>query len=534
MSQFRYRLFQILILLAFIVIIVRVFQLQILEFSKHKVAVERNASNLSFDFNRADIQDRNGKMLAINLKKYILEFYPVNKTKDRSKLASSLKEIFPFKNPELLDNSKFAILSRDINKEQAEKIKALRSNELFLRKINTRFYPQGKLASNILGYVDLYGEAKSGIEKTLEKVLLSEPSGSLELSLDARLQVFSEEALEKQIKDTEAERGTVICMKVKTGEILAWAISPNYDPNKYYDYPISHIKNWAIVDTYQPGSIFKIITAAAAIDSGSVPKEIKYLDRGYIQVDNWKITNHDYKPNSTEAVELDIKGLFQRSSNPFAAYLALTTGSENFYNYIKIFGFGQTTKIELMGESKGILKNPNHWKKSDIASTALGHGAISVTPIQLISAVNVVANNGLWVRPSLIKKFNDSGKPIRNIVDSYQTQMQVISPEVAKFIMDSLSESIKANLEEKKSVAGNIQGLKVAGKTGTSEKLSKGGFYSHKNTIASFVGIFPADSPEYIVLTVIDDPKKEGGWGATVAAPLFNKIAKYMKDLYEL
>jgi cell division protein FtsI/penicillin-binding protein 2 len=536
MTPFRYRLFQIFIGLSFLAIVVRLFQFQILEYSKHKAAVERNAKNTDIEMIRSDIQDRYGKMLSINLNKYILEFYPQNQLSfDRDKLFKSLNEIFGFNKPELLKSNHTEILSREINKEQAEKIRKLNASELYLRKRTTRVYPQGKMASNLLGYVDLYGEAKEGIEKYFEESLLADPSSSLELSLDGRLQVFVEDSLNQQILATEAERGTLICMKVKTGEILAWGISPNYDPNKYYEYPVSTLKNWSIVDTYQPGSIFKIITVASAIDSGSITKDVKFLDRGFIEVDKWKITNHDYETGKTQAAELDLVGLFARSSNPFAAYLALNTGAETFYNYIQVFGFGEKTGIELPGESKGILKRSKYWKKSDIASTALGHGAISVTPIQMIAAVNAVANKGLWIKPTLIKRFDDRANPVENLKSYSGSSVQVLKPESAKFIIDSLAKSIEKNLQENKSLAGKVEGLRVAGKTGTSEKIKEGGaYYSHKNTIASFVGIFPAEDPEYIVLTVIDDPQKEGGWGSTVAAPVFNKVASFMKNLYGL
>jgi cell division protein FtsI/penicillin-binding protein 2 len=475
---------------------------------------------------RGEIVDHFGKVLALDTTKYILEFNPVDPKENKTLLASQLAEIFDFKNKTLLDKNSSQTLVRNLSKEEAEKIKALKSKQLYLRKMTTRFYPQGKLASHILGYVDKYGEAKQGIENRFKDLLLDDPKGKLALSIDSRLQVLSEKALKEQIETTESERGTVIVMDTHTGEILAWAIYPDFNPNNYYDAAIEHTKNWAIVDVYQPGSIFKIITVASALDAKTIDQNYKFTDKGYLQIDKNKISNHDYVPGSTQPMELDIKGLFARSSNPFAAHIALKMGSELFYNYIKLFGFGNKSRIELLGESKGILKKPSLWKKLDTATTAIGHGAISVTPIQILAAVNTIPNHGIWIKPTLLKI--DENKQS----NSTEQSIQVITSDTADFVARQLTEAIAFNTSERHTIAGNIPGLKVAGKTGTAEKITSEGAYSKRQTVASFFGFFPAEEPRFSILVVIDDPKTSGGWGDTVAGPVFNKVAGYCRTLY--
>lgn len=531
MSTFRYRTIQIFILIAFAAILFRLFQLQILEGPKHAAIINKLKSKADKPSSRMDIVDRNGKVLALDVSNYTLEFNPRESSEDIEKLFYSLNRITGFNDKNLLYKNSSRILATNLTKEQAQEIKQLHSQLLYLRKTNMRYYPQKKLAAHILGYVDRYGKARQGIEARFEEDLLIKDSASKNsskqkfvLSIDSRLQALVEKALEEKITETKSEKGTVLVMDTDTGELLTWAVYPSFNPNQYYKFPLEHIKNWSTIDVYQPGSIFKIVTVASALDSKTIKEDVSFVDEGYIKVDNWKISNHDYNPSKTEAVELDLEGLFARSSNPFAAHIALEMGAELFYNYIKLFGFAQKTGVEVFGESKGILRDFSKWRSSDIAATGIGHGAISVTPLQLLSAVNVVANDGLWVRPTLLKLNN---REKRNL-DS----MHVISAKTAHQVTKFLADSVAYNVKEKHRTAGNVKDLSIAGKTGTAEKIKKGGGYSKSKTVASFLGYFPAEKPRYIALVVIDDPKTDGGWGDTVAGPLFNKVAEFCKNLY--
>ena len=194
-----------------------------------------------------------------------------------------------------------------------------------------------------------------------------------------------------------------------------------------------------------------------------------------------------------------------------------------FYEYLVKFGIGTKTNIELPGESSGILRDKSTWMNSDLASTAIGQGAMSVTPIQVLAAINAIANDGVWIKPTIIKL----GPENQNL----KTRVKVIDPKVAKQVQRMLAESVMKNIKEKHANAGKVEGLKIAGKTGTAQKLENGR-YSGYRTVASFIGFFPADNPKYLSLVVIDDPKTDGGWGDTVAGPLFNQVANYCKNLY--
>jgi cell division protein FtsI/penicillin-binding protein 2 len=523
MSSFRYRLVQILLILAFFVIALRLFQFQILEGHKYrKVAQRVNPELLS----RGEIVDRYQKVLCIDLNKYTLEYNPTESDEDRSALAMKLNEIIGFSRPSLLHSKSSMILAHNLNSRQARAIRALHSKLLYLRKIKNRFYPQGSLASHILGFVDIYGKARQGLESKFEKQLIENSTEKFEISIDSRLQALAQKALSKKIEETRAVRGTVMVMDVHTGEILAWAVEPDFDPNKYYDYPYERTKNWALVDVYQPGSIFKIITVSAALDSGTIGPDYTFNDVGFLEVERWKIKNHDYVPGKTASKILSLQELFERSSNPFSAHLALKMGPGTFYRYIRKFGFSQKTNIELEGETKGILRHFGQWKKSDTATTGFGQGAISVTPLQMLAAVNVIASGGYWIKPTLLKV----NKEILN--DKKTKNPLVLKPETAKLVQKLLAGSIEQNIKLRYSISGNIPGLRVAGKTGTAEKIKEGGGYSKSQTVASFLGFFPAEHPEFIVLAVVDDPKTAGGWGDTVAGPLFNEVASYVKALY--
>ena len=506
--------------IAFLLILGRLFQFQILEGKKHSEITQRYGKSRTVNPARAEIVDRNDKVLALDMLKYSLEYNPAETDEDRAELVTKLSEIFPLKDD--LSASYSKVLSHGLSREQANKIRKLNSKLLYLRKIRRRFYPQDSLAAHLLGYVDLYGQARQGLEARFQKRLESEPENKFKLSLDSRLQVFAEKELAKRITETKAARGTAIVMKVDSGEIYAWAVSPGFNPNQYFDSSMEQMKNWSLVDVYQPGSIFKTITVTAALDSATIDLNHRFIDKGFLEVDKWKIKNHEYKPGKTEPAELNLQELFERSSNTFAAHLALAMGPRTFYRYIKKFGFGRETGIELDGESKGILLKHKKWRKSDTATTGMGHGAISVTPLQLLTAVNVIANNGYKVKPSLLYGGETLDPQAEPLVD----------PAVTASLRELLTRSIDHNLKFKNSVAGRVDNLIIAGKTGTAEKIKAGGGYSKRETFASFLGFYPAYQPQFITLVVIDDPKTDGRWGDTVAGPLFNKIAAYVRDLY--
>ena len=464
----------------------------------------------------------------MDLQSYTLEFNPprdgwAKHMQHKAQLLAVLRRVIGFRSTSKLESSYTQILGRNLTKAQADQLRTLGSPYLYLRRTLKRYYPQADLAAHVLGYVDIFGEARQGIEARYEERLLDEPDDKFELSLDSRLQVLIEKALKEHVIKTKAEKAAVIVLKTKTAEVLSWAAYPDYNPNKYFKYSPINMKNWSLSDVYQPGSIFKVVTVSSALDSATIPYDYHFLDEGYLQVDKWKIKNHDYIKGKTEPVDLDLQALFARSSNPFSAHVALKMGAGVFFDYIKAYGFGSKTGIEMAGESRGLLKSKNKWRNSDVAATGIGHGAISVTPLQMVTAINVIANHGKWIRPTVLKR--------RGYEIPKEDIRQVVRPEIADYIANLLRKSVAYNLEFKHSIAGRVPGLSIAGKTGTAEKIEKGR-YSHRRTVASFLGFFPAENPRYIAIAVVDDPKTDGGWGDTVAGPLFNKVAQFCKNLY--
>jgi len=528
MSKFRFFLIAVFFSLVFIAIIGRLFQLQILE--AHKYAY-KNKNKATINLPRAEIVDRNDKILALDVNKYTLEFNPLDVKEDREKLAANLNAIFPFNKKHLLYSKSSQTLAHNISRDQANKIRKLNSRLLYLHKIRLRFYPQDNLASHIIGYVDIYGEARQGIESKYNDLLTSNSSEKLVLSIDSRLQAFAEQALAQRIKETKALRGMVLVMQVHTGEILAWAVNPDFNPNKYFDYDPIRTKNWSLVDVYQPGSVFKIITVSSALDAGVIDKDYTFDDPGFLQVGKWKIKNHHYNPNKPSVEKLNLEDLFAKSSNSFASHVALKLGAKDFYHYLRKFGIGQKTGVELDGETEGILRKYNQWDPADTATTGIGQGAISITPLQLIVAVNTIANHGYKVKPTVFKVDKQKFAKQEEKKDD-EKNPPIVKPEIANHVVKLLTAAIAHNVTVKKTISGNIPNVQIAGKTGTSQKTTTQGGYSHANTIASFVGFFPAQSPKYIALVVIDDPKAAGGWGDTVSGPLFNKVVSYMTSLY--
>ena len=520
MSRFRYQFTLVFIALMFLGLVAKLFYFQVIK--KAEFEVDRSQFAKKTPISRGEIVDRNNKILAVDMNKHTLEFNPIQSLEDKEKLFSNLQSIINLKSRNLISANRSITLAHNLNKGQADKIKKLNSKYLYLRKIRSRIYPQGALASHVLGYVDLYGKARQGVEYEYEDFLQEHSTASLVLSLDSRLQNYAQKALAQRLEETHAKQGAVVVMKVATGELLTWAVKPDFDPNKYFDFDSSYRNNWSLVDVYQPGSVFKIMTVASALDSMTIDRFYTYKDEGFIKVDNWKIKNHDYVAKVTKAETLNLEGLFARSSNPFSAHLALKMGPDIFYKYIRAFGFGEKTGVEISGETNGIVRPPQKWRNSDTATTGIGQGMISVTPLQLLTAVNAVANNGYKVKPTLFK------------VNDYSSieKESVILEENALLIRKLLTNATAYNIRERHSISANVPGLSIAGKTGTAQKLKAGGGYSRKNTIASYVGFFPAENPLYTVLVVIDDPETDGRWGDTVAGPVFNKVAAYMKSLY--
>ncbi len=398
-----------------------------------------------------------------------------------------------------------------------------------------RIYPESTLASNILGYVNRQGEGLYGLEEQFNYLLAGEPqyvllptipndapdlsevnSGdSLVLTLDREIQARVEQILDKAINENGAQTGTIVVMDPKTGEILAMATTPRIDVNEYWKYDTflsSQISfNSAISRPYEPGSVFKVITMASALDSGAVTPETTFFDTGYIEVGGVPIYNWDRGAWG----EQDMQGCMQHSLNVCLAWVALQMGPTRFYDYMQRFGIGHKTGIDLAYESSGLLKMPgdSNWHDSELGTNAFGQGLMA-TPVQMLMAISAVANNGQMVVPHMLRSVISNG--YQYTLPGANTDAP-ISAETAR----TLNAMLAVSLEGESSDA-LVEGYRVAGKTGTGQIATEHG-YTEELTNASFVGWGPVDDPRFLVYVWLEKPQASI-WGSVVAAPVFREV----------
>lgn len=406
-----------------------------------------------------------------------------------------------------------------------------------------RVYPQGPLAAHLLGFVGADGQAFYGLEEAYNSLLLGRPGSrggerdpagaavpvvygsfvpaadgpSLVVSLDASIQALVEEELRRGLRESGAESGTIIVMDPRNGQILAMASQPAYDPNRYFEtQPHELFANPAISQVYEPGSVFKVVTMAAALDSGLVTPESTYVDNGLIMVGGRPI----YNWNRAAYGQVNMTQLLAQSLNVGAATLSTRMGPETFYKYVQAFGFGETSGIDLAGEIPGLLKLPGDpsWHESDLGTNAFGQG-IGVTPLQMITAVASIANGGQLVTPQLGLQLVTPTGP--HPIEPQMPRRQVIKPDTARTLAHMLEEGIRGE-----TVLAQVPGYSLAGKTGTAQIPIPGG-YDPIWTIASFIGFGPREDPQFIILVKLDRPSV-APWGSVVAAPVFSRIAQQL------
>jgi cell division protein FtsI/penicillin-binding protein 2 len=522
--------------------------------------------------NRGRILDRNGQVLAQDTLLYDVYFHPkefkgqtpreiaqalsriVNEPAAdlERKLSQPLSTVWLFKNmpKETLNRIKDIRLAQPLIDEKHNRpvlddegqpvLKKVRINGLDPVKKSVRQYPQGTLAAHLLGYVNDEAEVSSGLEQSARTLLTDRPdtlptslqvdgagnpvnvdwqalktmvqvprSQDISLTIDSRLQFVAERELKAGIERTQAERGTVIMMDPTTGEILAFAVFPSYNPEKFTEVPQQYLKNWALSDVYPPGSTMKILTVACGLESGVINKSSRILDTGRMKVGGWTIQNYDYHKHPNPG-NIDLVYLFQHSSNIASAKIAMMMPKSVHYNLLDRFGMGRKTGIELPGETRGALYKPETWDLSTHATLGYGYGLMA-TPMQMAAAVAAIANRGIWVTPHLLKS-----TPIKPIV-----RRRVLSEQTAA----DLTELLRTSIAAAENSPANIAGLDVAGKTGTSRKPSENGRGYSSDLFTSFVGFFPAQKPRVLTMVVIDSPHSAEAWGSTVAAPIFRAIA---------
>lgn len=556
--------------LSFVLLVGRLFYLQLIKGEElKKRAFSQWTRERLVAPKRGSIVDRNGKILAMSITAETV-VASLNQIKDKEWTAKVLSGILQMDYQKILNklNTKGVsdiYIARNIDKEEADRIRKYALPGIYLTGGTKRVYPNGNFLAQVLGFTGIDDQGLSGLELYYDKYLRGKPGAisaqtdasgraapfseeffkkpvdgyDLMLTIDETIQHFAEKYAQKALYDNKAKSVTIIVEKVKTGEILAMTSKPDFDPNKPFEliykdrFPDfdklsqaeknkivqSMWRNRALTDTYEPGSTFKIVTAAAGLEEGVVNENSQFYCRGYVKVANailkcWRYYNPHGSENFVEGV--------QNSCNPVFIEVGQRLGKEKLYKYINLFGFGQKTGIDLPGEAKGIVQPLSKVGPVELATISFGQG-ISATPIQVISMINAVANDGVWVQPHVVKAIYDKDK---KLIKSFDTprKRRVLDQDVARRLKTILQSVVTNGTGHN----AYLLGYKVAGKTGTSQKYDK----TSKKYIASFGGFAPADNPEVSVLVIIDEPDPSLYYGGLIAAPvardLLNDILRYL------
>ncbi len=523
-------------------LVAKLFCIQLLNGRRYReMALTQRMQLIPVYAERGTIYDRNLTELAVSIRTDGVYVSPPNITKP-DETARSLANILhlPYESVYSMvkKESPFVWVSLKVTPDDAKMIREMKYPGVKVTETVQRFYPKRELAAHILGVAGMDNQGLEGLEYFYEKELAGQagyvreeqapkvghiPQGIREiqaaedgndivLTIDEGIQYIAERELGKAIKDTGASKGTIIVMNPGTGELLAIANYPTFDPNGFAKYSSAARRNIAITDMYEPGSTFKLIIAAAALEEGLVsPNEI-FFDPGYIKIDGKQINcekkeGHGWITFAEAIVE---------SCNVALSEVGLRFSKERFYDYIRAFNFGKKTGIDFPGEASGLLIPEKTLKPIEMANIAFGQG-ISVTPLQILLAVSCIANDGVYMQPYLVKEIRSKNGQVLEKFEPTPLN-QVISKETS----DILKEMMERVVTEGTGKNAAILGYRVAGKTGTSQK-PEGGTYGSKR-IASFVGFAPVDEPKLAIIVVLDEPKTISKYGGVLAAPVFKTV----------
>ncbi len=452
----------------------------------------------------------------------------------------------------------FAWVARKQPPAVIAQVKALKLTGVYLQSEFKRFYPDQMLAAQVLGYVGMDDDGLAGVEEQMDRelhgtpgrmltavdakrhVLDSEerdpkPGENLVLTIDANIQYMAERALEQNMERTGAEHGTVVVQDPHTGQILALAIRPTFDPNDFRYTNADLLRDRAVSDVYEPGSVFKLVTYSAALDQGvATPDGIVDCLGGSIVVAGRTVHDapgeHFGKITVTRALE--------ESSDVGAIQLALRMGKDNFYKYIHAYGFGQRTGIELPGETRGLVKPPSRWQPTTIGSIPMGQ-EIAVTPIQVATMVSTIANGGVYLPPHVVLESTADTKAsgtLKPVAFHDDEELPNPLPEGAHRVISEMTAAEMRQMMEGVVLYGTgknaqLDGYSAAGKTGTAQKIDpRTHTYSKTNYIASFAGFAPVNDPAVTIVVVMDSPHKGSHYGAEASAPLFHALAQQILE----
>jgi cell division protein FtsI (penicillin-binding protein 3) len=520
----------------------RLVVLQVMQHAELVARAERQQmSTLPAPAKRGEIFDRHGRLLAYSVDADTIYAVP-NEIADAAATATALcdaladctKKMRDELRERLAQDRSFVFVRRRATPLQAKRVDALKLEGIGFRKESKRYYPNRELAAHLLGYVGVDNVGLGGLEATYDKTVrgregmllvqtdarrhvfsrLERPptaGGSIELTIDEHLQHIAEREVRNGVEAARADGGTAVIMDPHTGEILAMASWPTFNPNDYGDAPEAARRNRAVQDLYEPGSTFKLVTASAAIEEKVVtPDDMIDVSAGMIRFGSRVIDDmHRYAP-------LTFTDVIVKSSNVGAIKVGLRLGAERMGLYIRRFGFGRPTSPDFPGESPGIVWSPSKLNDSALASVSMGY-QVGVTPLQMAAAASVIANGGTLYEPHVVRAIVKGG--VRTIVTPKAVRRAIL-PETAATLTTIMEKVVTAGTAK----AANLVSYSVAGKTGTADKLVNGR-YSPSQQNVSFVGFVPSRNPTMTVIVMVDSPRVGGDTGGVIAAPIFKRIA---------
>jgi cell division protein FtsI/penicillin-binding protein 2 len=516
MKNLRENLIFSLISIFSIVLISRLFFLQILKGNYYR-ALSFGIHN-SFKENvekRGEIFFSGGEPLALN-REYFFVFAIPQKIKKKENTAKVLSEILNLNENEILERIKedknFSLIKEKLTEEEIEKIKKSNLEGIFVESKIARYYPQKNLASNIVGFVDSEGNGRYGLEEYYDEIL--KRGENLILTLDYRVQYQAEKLLEKAKENLEIEGGQIIVAEPDSGKIIAFANFPNFDPNSYQEFAknLEIFKNPGTQNLFEPGSVFKPMTMAAALEEGKITPQTTYQDPGEIRIDGWVIRNYG---NRVYPGKITMTEVLEKSINTGAVFAKSQIENSTFLNYLENFGFFEKTGIDLpeVYSENNELKNG---REVNFATASFGQG-IAITPIQLLRAYCAIANGGKLVVPYLVENFYKE-----------ENSRKILSQKTISQLTSMLVSVVENGFGKR----AKIPGYYIAGKTGTAlqPKVGEKG-YSEK-TWQTFVGYFPAYNPKILILVKLDNPKTKTAEYSAV--PIFHDLADYIIRLYQI
>jgi cell division protein FtsI/penicillin-binding protein 2 len=535
----RIRLFLAALGLAFIGLLLRATWLQTVRAeSLSSLGQTQQRQSVTIPAGRGTLFDRSGLELALGEQATTVYANPMQITNPRRAalavertLGLNADRIFPA----LADRTHgFVYVARQADPAQAAALQRLKLPGFGFYAEERRNYPQRSVASQVLGFVGTDGNGLSGLELQFDHALagraghetiVKDPSGrvidiqgqrpevpgrDVYLTLDHSIQANAEEVLRETVHKWAAKSASAIVLDPRTGAILAMAVQPGFDANRFPSAPSDLQRNRTVTDTYEPGSTFKLITVAGALSERIVTPTTRFTLPYSLQVADRVI--HDAEKRSI--VHYSVAQILAHSSNIGAITLAQMLGRTRLSAWITKFGFGRTTGVDFPGESPGIVLPPDKWSGSTIGNVPIGQG-IAVTPVQMAAAYAAIASRGVWSRPHLVDHVAGGARPALN-------RRRLVSPRIAKQLMSMLKDVVAEGTGQ----YAAMPGYQVAGKTGTAQKPDSHGGYATGRYVASFVGIVPASRPRFVILVAVDEPRG-AIWGGTVAAPAFQQIARF-------